>query len=66
MLFYYMDTLTKSTHLCVSFLSCMHLQQGGNLCVFTCLCHLVSLDESILSLEGRSVPGHFQDGGRHS
>lgn len=39
------------------------------LCVYMCLfpvCHLVSLDESILGLEGGYVPGHFQDGGWHS
>lgn len=37
------------------------------ICVFRFpACHLVSLDESILGLEGGCVPGHFQDGGRHS
>lgn len=34
---------------------------------FLCLsvCHLVSLNESVLSLEWGRVPGHFQGGGRH-
>lgn len=59
--------LDTCTHLCLFgsvFVSCVSLPH----CAFKCLfsCHLVSLDESILGLEGGSVPGHFQSGGRHS
>lgn len=47
-------------------MSCVSLPHGVIRAGLFSVCHLISLDESILGLQRGGIPGHFQDGGGHS